>query len=307
MKKIINFVAIFLFTLNSYAKSNLEFSPDYFQFKKILGRDLGLKSKQIALTFDDGPSIHTERLLEVLLAYQIPATFFVVNQSIQALKPEYVEKVFTMIRDNPQLFTLANHSSDHTNFYSFRNPVSGNITNRSKLIQELMETHQSINPYQIKDYIFFRAPYGNFTNTMSHFYNVDESTSEIAKKYIGPVYWDVGGFYDSLYSPRDSDGSIHYQGDYACWGSQWMARVKKAGKNPVTVCTDGYFREIKNMGENPKRTSGIVVLSHDIWKGTVEMYVGSTKVEEGTIVSEDANSLIYKILQLKEEGFEFVG
>nr|MDH4467555.1 hypothetical protein [Bacteriovoracaceae bacterium] len=47
--------------------------------------------------------------------------------------------------------------------------------------------------------------------------------------------------------------------------------------------------------------------SHDIWKGTVEMYVGSTKVEEGTIVSEDANSLIYKILQLKEEGFEFVG
>lgn len=39
-------------------------------------------SKQIYLTFDDGPSMYTEQLLDVLKKYQAKATFFVTNQNL---------------------------------------------------------------------------------------------------------------------------------------------------------------------------------------------------------------------------------
>lgn len=42
------------------------------------------KNKVIYLTFDDGPSAHTKKLLDVLRKYNVKATFFVVNT-----KPEY--------------------------------------------------------------------------------------------------------------------------------------------------------------------------------------------------------------------------
>ncbi len=45
-------------------------------------------SKVIYLTFDDGPGIHTERLLEVLKKYNAKATFFVVNTKHIDLLPK---------------------------------------------------------------------------------------------------------------------------------------------------------------------------------------------------------------------------
>ncbi|MBQ4284805.1 MAG: polysaccharide deacetylase [Lachnospira sp.] len=50
-----------------------------------------VKEKTIYLTFDDGPSIHTPKLLEILDRYNVKATFFVVgnNGSYSIIKDAY--------------------------------------------------------------------------------------------------------------------------------------------------------------------------------------------------------------------------
>ena len=50
------------------------------------------KGGVIYLTFDDGPSEHTERLLDILDKYNVKATFFVVGRNNLALTKEMVER-----------------------------------------------------------------------------------------------------------------------------------------------------------------------------------------------------------------------
>lgn len=50
------------------------------------------QGKVICLTFDDGPSSHTQRLLEILDKYDVKATFFVVDNDFSYLLEEIVER-----------------------------------------------------------------------------------------------------------------------------------------------------------------------------------------------------------------------
>lgn len=47
------------------------------------------KLKRVYLTFDDGPSCHTERILNILNEYGVKATFFVNGKEADSLKPLY--------------------------------------------------------------------------------------------------------------------------------------------------------------------------------------------------------------------------
>lgn len=62
--------------------------------------------KCVALTFDDGPGPHTERLLDVLARRRVPATFFLLGMNAER-DPTTVERIG---RDGHE---LANHSYDH--------------------------------------------------------------------------------------------------------------------------------------------------------------------------------------------------
>lgn len=61
--------------------------------------------KVIYLTFDDGPSIYTEKLLNILESYNVKATFFVTNQ-----KPQYQNLISRMYKDG---HTVAVHTYSH--------------------------------------------------------------------------------------------------------------------------------------------------------------------------------------------------
>lgn len=61
--------------------------------------------KVIYLTFDDGPSIYTENLLNILEKYKVKATFFVTNQ-----KPKYQHLIARMHRDG---HTVGVHTLTH--------------------------------------------------------------------------------------------------------------------------------------------------------------------------------------------------
>ncbi|MGD8244870.1 MAG: polysaccharide deacetylase family protein, partial [Anaerolineae bacterium] len=66
------------------------------------GAEEGVDCSQVAcvaLTFDDGPSVYTERLLDVLRAQGVRATFFVLGQSAR-VQPETVDR---MVREGHEV------------------------------------------------------------------------------------------------------------------------------------------------------------------------------------------------------------
>src|SRR5690606_33031144 len=67
------------------------------------------------LTFDDGPSVHTPRLLETLAQYEAPALFFLLGKNVQ----QFPEMTCPMIEAG---HTLGNHSFSHPD--AWRSPWS---------------------------------------------------------------------------------------------------------------------------------------------------------------------------------------
>lgn len=68
----------------------------------------------VALTFDDGPSEDTERVLDVLGEYKVSATFFMVGREIEP-RPQTARRVVAEGHE------IGNHSYSHT-IYLYRSP-----------------------------------------------------------------------------------------------------------------------------------------------------------------------------------------
>jgi cellulose synthase/poly-beta-1,6-N-acetylglucosamine synthase-like glycosyltransferase/spore germination protein YaaH/peptidoglycan/xylan/chitin deacetylase (PgdA/CDA1 family) len=79
--------------------------PSYY----VIERSGGVSNKMIGLTFDDGPSPeYTPRVLDVLAANHVPATFFVVGVNAE-------ENGDLIRREYREGHTIGNHSYDHPN------------------------------------------------------------------------------------------------------------------------------------------------------------------------------------------------
>ena len=98
----------------------------------------------IALTFDDGPSESTPRLLEVLAKHQAPATFFVCGENVRRC-PEIARE--TVARGHE----LGNHTDSHARL-DFKSPRF--IYEQMARAQETIQQVTGIAPR------WFRAPYG---------------------------------------------------------------------------------------------------------------------------------------------------
>ena len=73
-------------------------------------------TRSVALTFDDGPSEDTERILDVLHAYNLKATFFMLGRQVE-LFPETARRVVAEGHE------IGNHSYSHP-IYLFRRAVA---------------------------------------------------------------------------------------------------------------------------------------------------------------------------------------
>jgi peptidoglycan/xylan/chitin deacetylase (PgdA/CDA1 family) len=70
--------------------------------------DTGVDTMLIALTFDDGPFVHTDVLLDILEEHNVRATFFVEGRRVEN-NPEMARRVFEAGHD------VANHTWSHMN------------------------------------------------------------------------------------------------------------------------------------------------------------------------------------------------
>jgi peptidoglycan/xylan/chitin deacetylase (PgdA/CDA1 family) len=89
----------------------------------------GEASREIALTFDDGPNpAITPRLLDLLARYNAPATFFVIGQ-FAAKCPELVREIAA------RGHLLANHTHTHPNLF---------WQSRTSIAQELRQCEEAV-------------------------------------------------------------------------------------------------------------------------------------------------------------------
>jgi peptidoglycan-N-acetylglucosamine deacetylase len=98
----------------------------------------------IALTFDDGPSESTPSLLEILLRYNLKATFFQCGLNVRRL-PQVSREVCAAGHE------VGNHSHTHPHFW-FKSP--GFIGHELVQAQEAIEQAAGIKP------VLFRSPFG---------------------------------------------------------------------------------------------------------------------------------------------------
>lgn len=111
------------------------------------------KEKMIALTFDDGPHPqYTPAVLNVLEAYNAPATFFVIGKNI-AGREEIIRKI------DKAGHIIGNHTFSHSFFIDFKS--------KAGFINELNQTSDLIYKITGKKMKWFRPPYGVTTPNLA--------------------------------------------------------------------------------------------------------------------------------------------
>lgn len=128
-----------------------------------------LSEKQLALTFDGGPSASSQELGEFLFANGVKATFFVAGHNV----PAY-EGALAAFKDYGHLIGNLGYSGKR-------------LTDVPDPVAEVRKTDQLITPYVTGDMFLLRAPEGAIDADVATTLNEDG-----LDKYVGHVHWDVG-------------------------------------------------------------------------------------------------------------------
>jgi len=131
----------------------------------------------IAMTFDDGPSATlTPKLLDILAAHHIPATFFVIGENVS----EHPEIVARAAREGHE---IGNHSWSHPNFAK----MSDGAVRR-----QLRQTDDAIKSATGNSPRLLRPPYGSITARQKRWIH-DEFGYEIILWDVDPYDWKRPG------------------------------------------------------------------------------------------------------------------
>jgi peptidoglycan-N-acetylglucosamine deacetylase len=131
----------------------------------------------IAMTFDDGPSaLLTPKLLDLLAAHHIKATFFVIGENVA----EHPEIVARAAREGHE---IGNHSWSHPNL--------GKMSDES-VRRQLRQTDEAINNATGKRPTVMRPPYGSITARQKRWIH-DEFGYQIILWDVDPNDWKRPG------------------------------------------------------------------------------------------------------------------
>lgn len=144
----------------------------------------GVQSKQVALTFDDGPAQYTSVILDVLKKEDVQAAFFSIGKNATA-NPEMVK------RWHAEGHLIGNHSYDHGFNFDWKS---------SKAMQEeINKTNEAIRQIAGVTPKLFRPPYG-VTNP-----NLARAITHSGMHSIG---WNVRSFDTTAKNKADLEARI---------------------------------------------------------------------------------------------------
>ncbi|MCA2961089.1 MAG: polysaccharide deacetylase family protein [Silvanigrellales bacterium] len=210
-----------------------------FQTRNLTGSSLGLKSKEIVLTLDDGPGPRTLEVAKFLAKENVPTTFFMVGRNAKGLEGVVKEISEMTLPDGRPAHIIANHSWTH------EHDLGSSKTDFNTVRDEVGDADDVLKPY-IVGTSFFRPPFGSLAHAKDSRVAGLNGSGDLAK-YIGPVFWDIGG-----------DMGNGFAADWACWSQKFS----------VKQCHDGYVAETKARGQG-------VILMHDVHSKTVDMIMGT--------------------------------
>ncbi len=131
---------------------------------------LGRGSKQLALTYDDGPNDpHTLRLLEVLARHNVRATFFLIGRYVEQ-RPDIVREV---VRAG---HVVGNHTFNHP-LLTFKNAreLKAQLTRCEHVLTDAVGEHSNL----------FRPPFGGRRPAV---------LSRARQMGLEPIMWSVTGY-----------------------------------------------------------------------------------------------------------------
>lgn len=130
--------------------------------------------RKVYLTFDDGPSMYTDEILDILASYDVKATFFVVGKEDPALIPMYKRIV-------EEGHTLAMHSYSHK--YQEIYASTEAFTEDFQKLQDFLYENTGVKP------LFYRFP-GGSSNTVSSV-PVGELLNCLSENQITYFDWNI--------------------------------------------------------------------------------------------------------------------
>ena len=160
-----------------HAKVPAEKTPAAAKESAITFNSVHVDGPYIAMTFDDGPSAAlTPKLLDLLAAHHIKATFFVIGENVA----EHPEIVARAAREGHE---IASHSWSHPNFAKM---------SQESVRSQLQRTDDAIKSATGKSPTLMRPPYGSITEREKRWIH-DEFRYDIILWDVDPLDWKRPG------------------------------------------------------------------------------------------------------------------
>lgn len=145
-------------TITSITRKNIEFPYKVIDPTK----------KSIALTFDDGPTKYTKKIIQTLEKYDANATFFIIGNKVEI----YKDTLLLMLKNGNE---IGNHSYNHKWFTKLDD---------EEIIYQINETQNIIKEKLNYEPKIIRFPYGASNNKIKSL-----TTLEIVKWTLDPQDW----------------------------------------------------------------------------------------------------------------------
>lgn len=95
------------------------------------GRDVNMWPKKVYLTFDDGPSVNTEKILDILDSYGVKGNFFVVGTTSDNLK-----QMYKRIVNEGHVLAMHSYSHKYSEIYTSKDAFIEDLDRISDLLYE---------------------------------------------------------------------------------------------------------------------------------------------------------------------------
>mgnify|MGYP003950302965 CR=1 FL=1 len=152
------------FTLTSIGSFNIGWNYHL----KALNKNISIKKRHVAITFDDGPNnIYTPQVLKLLKSYKAKASFFCIGKNIE-MYPSVLKDIAN------QGHTIGNHTYTHS--------YSMGFFRKEKVIHEINKTKKLVEKILGKKMKLFRPPFG-ITNP-----SIAKAIQQEKKQVIG---WNI--------------------------------------------------------------------------------------------------------------------
>lgn len=132
-----------------------------------------IPTKYAALTFDDGPSIYTPQILQILKEYKIRATFFVLGTKANE-HPDVIRQIFK------EGHVIGNHTWDHPDLTRL---------SASNQKQEIESTNQLLTSLTGQQPHLLRPPYGSINSNVRTMIQDEEMASVLWN--VDPADWNL--------------------------------------------------------------------------------------------------------------------